>query len=325
MKIKVPLELKPNFLRDPENFIRDIACISTQSTRPFFKLRGKISDVEAKHTRVNVFNDTTMEFDEEWKRPDGDLNNRYMHIDLGLTKDAVGIAMCNAPYFVDREIIDIEKGGTQKIRVQLPFVHFDFLGRIKANKGEEILFASIREIIYEITRRGFYIALLTYDGFQSVDSIQILKSQGYKVARLSIDRTATKVILDKNVKDGSGLKKSSTEGQVLASMQSLKDILYDNRMSIPYHPFWKKEAEGAEIDYRKQKVDHKPRGTLDLVQAMAGATYNLVNNETYYEEESPEEAAKTEDKFEDHLPQEDDDYMYESREEEKWEKRSTGF
>ena len=207
-----------------------------------------------------------------------------MHIDLGLKKDAVGISMCHAPNFEERTITQVYAEELVNEKVSLPYIKFDFLGRIKANKGEEILLSKIREIIYDIQRRGFYLALITFDGFQSVDSLQILRSQGFKVGRLSIDRTATKLVLDKRAKDGSGLTRKSTEGQTMGAMQALKDALYDDRLLIPYHEYWVKEALGAEIDYKKNKVDHKPRGTNDLLQSMAGSIYNLINNEFDYQD-----------------------------------------
>ena len=283
MLLKIPLELKPNYLRDPENFLRDIACIPTDSTRPFIRSKEKINKLE-KDGFQNPFDEDKRVFHPSFQAtPDTVHYNRYMHIDLGLKKDAIGISMCHAPHFVDRVVQDIEFQGIKTRNVRLPFIKFDFLGRIKAHRGEEVLLSEVREIIYEIHRRGFYISLLTFDGFQSVDSIQILRNQGYKVGRLSIDRTATKLVLDKHAKSDDGIRRVSTEGQIMGAMQSLKDALYDSRLSIPYHEYWKKEADGAEVDYRKNKVDHKPRGTIDLLQSMAGGIYNLVNNEVEYD------------------------------------------
>ena len=283
MLLKIPLELKPNYLRDPENFLRDIACIPTESTRPFIRSKERIGKVERDGFQ-NPFDEKKRVFHPNFQAtPETVHHNRYIHIDLGLKKDAVGISMCHSPHFVDRVVQDIEFHGVKTRNVRLPFVKFDFLGRIKASAGEEVLLSEVREVIYEIHRRGFYIALLTFDGFQSVDSIQILRNQGYKVGRLSIDRTATKLVLDKHAKSDDGIRRISTEGQIMGAMQALKDTLYDDRLSIPYHEYWKREAEGAEIDYRKNKVDHKPRGTIDLLQSMAGSVYNLVNNEVEYD------------------------------------------
>lgn len=281
-QIKIPMELKANYLRDPENFLRDIACVPTESTRPFIKDRAKINKVDL-NAHANPFDEDKRSFVPSFgPEPGSGAYTRYMHIDLGLKKDAVGISMCHASHFVERQKVEIEAFGNKMTNTRLPFVKFDFLGRVKAAKGEEILLSEIREIIYQIQRLGFYIGLITFDGFQSVDSIQILKNQGFRVGRLSIDRTSTKLVLDKRSKTGDGLSRQSTDGQTMAAMQALKDALYDDRLAIPVHEYWKKEAIGAEIDYRKNKVDHKPRGTIDLLQSMAGSVYNLINNEREY-------------------------------------------
>lgn len=314
--ISVPLDLKPLFLQDPENFIRDIACISTESTRPFFKRNDKIIEVYEKGFK-NPFNDETLEFDEDFKPTAHDMHRRFMHIDLGLTKDAVGISMCHSPGFKDREEISFDDKKMVSHMVRVPAIKFDFLGRIKSVRGEEILLSRVRELIYEISSRGFYLALITFDGFQSIDSIQILRSQGYKIARLSIDRTATKIILDKKAPDGSGLSRHSTEGQILGPMQALKDVLYDNRLSLPKHKYWEIEAKGAEIDYKKNKVDHKPRGSIDLLQSMAGGVYNLINNEFEYMDD--EETETQGDDFYESV-EFDDDVYYEPQENEQMER-----
>lgn len=314
--IRVPLELKPVFLQNPENFLRDIACIPTESIRPYFRQRSKISEIEAK-AHKNPFNDELRAFDPDFSCSVGDVFARYMHVDLGVTRDAVGISMCHTPYFVDRIVNVVSREGVKVENVRLPFIHFDFVGRIKVSKGEEILLSFIRDLVYDLRQRGFYLALITYDGFQSIDSIQILRGQGFNVGRLSVQRTSTKLILDKYAKDGSGLSRKSTDGQILSAMQALKDPLYDDRLAIPFHPFWMKEAKGAEINYKKNKVDHKPRGSIDLLQSMAGSAYNLINNEFEYIEETAEETRATEDDFYDKLPPSDfaTDYYPENPEE----------
>ena len=307
--IKVPLELKANYLRDPENFLRDIACVPTESTRPFLKDRKKIEIVD-RNAHENPFLEDQRTFKVGYGPGDSTgVYTRYMHIDLGLKKDAVGISMCHASHFVERQQVEIEAFGQKQIKVRLPFIRFDFIGRVQAAKGEEILLSEIREIIYTIQKLGFYLGLITFDGFQSVDSIQILRSQGFKVGRLSIDRTSTKLVLDKRSKTDDGLKRLSTEGQTMAAMQGLKDALYDDRLAIPVHEYWKKEAIGAEIDYKKNKVDHKPRGTIDMLQSMAGGIYNLINNEKEYTSEEANANQGTGDDFGEDL-EFDDSYMY---------------
>ena len=297
--LRIPLELKTAFLRDPDNFLRDIACISTETTRPFIRRKELIGQL-IEGADKNPFNEKNMLFDSGFKCTDKFA--RYMHIDLGLNKDAVGISMCHAPHFVHRDITILDTREIRTESTRVPFVKFDFLGRIKARKGEEIILADIRSLITDqLARKGFYIKLITFDGFQSVDSIQILESQGYRVGRLSVQRTATKIVVDKHA--DKGLRRESTNGELLSGVNALKDLLYDKRLQIPYHEYWEKEAKGAEVDWKKNKVDHPAKGTLDLFQSMCGSAFNLITNE----HETVDDSAVYEDKLADGFY---DDYGY---------------
>ena len=291
--LKIPIELRENFLRDPENFLRDIAAIPLDAVRPFFKRRDTILPAVDK-TYVNPFDEETLQFDKDMFQDDNAKFIRYMHIDLGIKHDAVGISMCHCPYFVESKRTIHTRDGITEETFNEPIVKFDFVGRIKVSKGEEIILSEIRDIIFEISRRGFYISLITFDQFQSVDSIQLLKREGYRTARLSVDRTTHKLIIDKHAPDG--IRKESVEGRKIAAMQSLKDALYDERLKLPYHKYWDKEARGAEYDEKKMKVDHPPQGTIDMLQSLAGSCFNLTSNEFKYIEESDAEYF---DKFQD--------------------------
>jgi len=294
--IKVPMELKENFLRDPENFIRDIAAIPLEALRPFFKRRDLIDQVVNKKY-INPFDEEHLEFDRDFQRQDGDTYRRFMHIDLGIRHDAVGISMCHCPEFVARKSVQRQPDNTyQDITIYEPIIKFDFLGRIKVKKGEEILLSEIRDLIFELSKRGFFIALVTYDQFQSTDSIQLLKREGYTVGRLSIDRTTHRLIIDRNHEDR--IRRESTEGRKIAAMQALKDALYEERLIIPYHPYWKKEALSAEYNEKKIKVDHPPMGSIDLLQSIAGSIFNLINNEYKYDDrEDDKEYSEIEDNY----------------------------
>jgi hypothetical protein len=323
MLINVPLELKPNFLGDPENFIRDIACISTEALSPFFRNRELITKVQETWRR-NPFHDEKGFFDDEFVCDPQDTAWRYLHIDLGIRHDACGISMCHASGFVTREKTEYSNDGVKMVPIRMPVAKFDFVGRLKAGPREEILISQVREIIYELSRRGFYIALITFDGFQSTDSIQILKSHGYRVGRLSIDRTSTYLKFAKTNKkkdwDDDGLKRISTEGQVMAAWQCLKDALYDDRLDLVQHDFWEKEAKSAEVNFRKQKVDHPPRGTIDLLQSIAGAMFNMTNNESDILDDDEAIERETGDAFYEDSGRyrdgdgEPDDYLYEEEE-----------
>jgi len=281
--IRIPLSLKANFLRDPENFIRDIAAVSTESVNPFIRRKAKILEWEERSKPFeNPFDEEALIFDEDFG-PDNTFN-RYMHVDLGLSKDAVGISMCHVPYFLDRSTVVSGPDGPETRIDRVPFISFDFIGRIKANKGEEIILSEVRQIIYEITNLGFHLELITYDGFQSVESIQTLRLQGYRASRLSIDRTSTKVISvkqrnDRQGKSNYGIRRESTDGNILAAWEGIKELIYDGRLHTPWHPIAFKEARGLQEDRKKMKIDHPPKGTSDVIQSIAGSSFNAVNNE----------------------------------------------
>jgi hypothetical protein len=297
MIIKVPVELKQNFIRDPENFIRDIACIPLEALRPFFKRRGKLE--RAVSDILNPFDPYKLTFETNFICRD--KFRRYMHLDLGVTRDAVGISMCHAPYFVQGTKVVVKEGVEVLEKISVPYVVFDFWGRISASKGEEIILADIRELIYELSRRHFWIQLITFDRFNSVDSIQILKDAGYRATTLSIDRTAHKIVVDKSAEDG--FRRESTNGQYTAAMETLKGALYQDRCMIPKilseksKEFWITEARMAEFNAKKNKVDHPPGGTIDVLQSLAGSVYNLTNNEFEYIELSEAEQRDLEDNF----------------------------
>jgi len=281
--IKIPLSLKARFLSDPENFIRDIAAISTESISPFFRRKDKLTELlEKSKDRYNPFDEDSLVFDEDFVCRDN--FTRYMHIDLGLNKDAVGISMCHIPFFMDREDWITGPEGLERNIDRVPFVNFDFIGRIKADKGEEIILSEVRQVIYELTNLGFYIDLITYDGFQSVESIQTLRAQGYRAARLSVDRTSTKVLSvklkeDKTGKSNYGIRRESTDGNIIAAWQSLKEVVYEDRIGMPYYEWVIEEARGLQEDRVKQKIDHRPKGTSDVIQSVSGSTFNAVVNE----------------------------------------------
>lgn len=93
----------------------------------------------------------------------------FIHFDLSKNKDKTGVAMVHR-----------EKSG---------FVVVDFMLRVEPEPGKNIHFATMRErFIYEMTKRGFHIELVTYDGWGSEETRQVLEEKGYKTDYCSADR-----------------------------------------------------------------------------------------------------------------------------------------
>ncbi len=167
--------------------------------------------------------------------------------------------------------------------VKLPYVKFDFLGKLFAPVGGMIDLADIREmVIYELARRGFNIKLISFDKYNTLESVSILVNDGYACDSLSIDRTMCKLIVDYNKPNK--VKRVSTNGAYVAAWDALRESLVNNRVIMPYHPDFENEARHAEKRIMGAKTVVNCQSStlsLDLLEAMAGAIYNTINNETH--------------------------------------------
>lgn len=127
-----------------------------------------------------------------------------------------------------------------------------FMESLRAEDGKELDFGFIRDIIITLRSLGFNIVKVTYDGWQSIDSRQQLDKKGFETDYLSVDRD-------------------------LGPYDTLKEVNNDGKVDYYYHPKFMEEIEGLELIEGK-KVDHPPKGSKDVADAVAGAVYNLVSN-----------------------------------------------
>jgi hypothetical protein len=132
----------------------------------------------------------------------------------------------------------------------LPIIQIDFALEIYPQKGGEIIFSKIRDLVYELSRLGVNIRWVTFDGFQSADSIQALRQKGYQTGVVSMDRTAT-------------------------PYEMTKSALYDGRVRIPEHPKLLRELQTLERDSKTGKIDHPVRGSKDISDSLAGVVHGL--------------------------------------------------
>ncbi len=121
----------------------------------------------------------------------------------------------------------------------------ELMTRLMPPPGGEVNLAHVREFIIALRERGFNIAGVSYDGFQSADSQQILRRRGFAVKTVSVDRD-------------------------LSRYQMLKELAQEGRLKLyHYAPFFE-EASQLEV-IREQKVDHPRGGSKDVTDAVAGA------------------------------------------------------
>lgn len=258
--IEIPNAYLKDFRNKPEKALKDLAGIPPAVGDPFISLTYKVDDArdrwKARYPSVPegpVRLDNT--FAKWFKAPD--TLKRVVHIDMAYSAegDALGLAMGHV-----REVVDID--GERK-----PYIVFDLLYRVKAPSGSEIFLGDIRRIIYSLRDDlGFKIKRVTYDGFQSQDSVQQLRRRRFETDVVSVDK------------------------QVLP-YHDLREALYEDRIEFPPYLTYinhgdDKQVEIAvkeltELEDTGKKIDHPTPGSKDVTDAMAGVTYTLMGDRSY--------------------------------------------
>lgn len=241
----IPMEFAPQFKADLLNSLRDIAGISTTALHPFIMEPERVVSCFSQHDSVFLqewvdFVDNLLTLDPQYiQYPD---EPRYVHIDLGLTGDSCGFAVGCVTGFTH-----MNRGDYEEV---LPKIHIDAILEIKPPRGGEILFEKVRTLVYTLTKIGITVGWVTFDSWQSVDSLQILRGKGYTVGQVSMDKTPLPFTV-------------------------LKQALYDQRIAAPQHPHCMEEILKLEINAQKGKIDHRPDGSKDCADALAGVVYGI--------------------------------------------------
>jgi hypothetical protein len=110
----------------------------------------------------------------------------------------------------------------------------------------------VRQHIRDWQERGFNIkgGLVSFDGWQSLDSRQMLKREGFRTKEFSLDR--------------------DTEGH-----DTLQELVKTDALGFYHYDVLIREAQQLQL-VRGKKVDHPKGGSKDVVDAVAGAAYNAL-------------------------------------------------
>jgi hypothetical protein len=246
--IMIPIEYEDEFRQNPEKAMRDYGARPSMAIQGFFN-NPDIIPSKANYKRKHPFNSQTNKFASSFFNYRGsknfDTDKRFIHIDLGLNKegkgDYAGLAMGKFNGWVER------KSSIGKIEKR-PKIFIDFMLRIEAGPRDEIQFKQVRKYVYRLRDMGYNIGLITFDGWQSVDSIQTLKSAGFNADFLSIDRTPE-------------------------AYYTLKSALLDDRLDYYYYKPFIEELQQLE-EIKGMKIDHPRQGRKDVSDAVAGVCYH---------------------------------------------------
>lgn len=251
----VPIEYRPRFLTDPDGALRDICGIATDALSPFISQRNKIVDAimrhkELKRPKMVVKDAVELQYDgmPQWDElalksmSDAEkMRPRWAHIDLAIAKDsaAVSIVSLLGMTTVLRD---------DKVEV-VPQFSVDAAVQIKPSASQHIEIADVRRWVMQLPLfYGINLEEVSYDGFQSTESMQVLRKAGIRSRYVSMDRT--------------------TE-----PYEYLRRTLYEDRIAFTESEPLKVELATLEENALTGKIDHPPGGSKDVADAVCGAVF----------------------------------------------------
>lgn len=241
--VRVPVEYKRDFQDDLPGALRDIAGVGTIVSYPYFQNVNAVADAFKHGPSILNLEQTDMETQplEFFPKRFKNLNRkRWVHVDLGLVSDHCGIA-CG--YVEEFKL-------TEEEICLMPVITFDFILRVAPPPNGEIKFFKIRRLLTLLRDSGLPIEWVSFDAFQSTDSMQLLRQAGFKTGRQVVDLNA--------------------------SFYSVaKTAVYAGRVKAPKHTKCQEELLRLERNMKTGKVDHPPNGSKDCSDAFAGVIYGL--------------------------------------------------
>jgi hypothetical protein len=259
--IEIPNAYRKDFQNNPEKALRDHAGIPPIVGAAFISMIDRVEACRDKwHKRFGVDESPVMpnavkpEFHSWFNATD--TIRRVMHVDIGLTSDALGMAIGHV-----RELKEVD--GELK-----PVIVFDALMRIKALPGRQVQLAEMRQIIYYLRDElGFRIKKVTLDGFESTDTMQQLTRKKIIGEYLSIDRN-------------------------ILPYHDLREAIYEGRCEFPRYMTYLRHGDVVQeeiavrellqlIEKETGKIDHPDGGSKDVSDAMAGVCTTLMGDRTY--------------------------------------------
>jgi hypothetical protein len=244
--MEVPEEFRSEFERDMLSAIRDIAGSATFALHPFIVNTEAVSKAFGQSPSVLSVESTDFAasrpsiYPRRIIRPD---EPRMAHVDLGLTGDSAGVAIGWVEGFAKVPRSD----NTFEF---MPQINFDLILEVKPPRNGEIEFENIRKLFYKLREQGMNLKWISFDTFQSVDSMQILRQEGFITGPHSVDRTSL-------------------------PYDVTKTAFYDGRVKAPSHEKALSEIVRLERDPQSGLIDHPPNFSKDCADAVAGVVYGL--------------------------------------------------
>jgi hypothetical protein len=265
--IDIPMPYKPDFQKDPDAALRDIVGIATDAISPFIRRRQKINDAVVRgraralpklvESDIVILAEDGMPtfIPENFPKTRAEKNkSRWIHVDLSRVNDRCGIAMVRLDGFVNKAVETQNKDKAPILEV-LPKFSVELAVGIKPSSTRQIDVAEIRGWILQIAHEyELNIEGISFDGFDSRETIQTLRRSGMNAQMISVDRTTK-------------------------PYEAVRDALYEDRMDIqPDIELLLTELRTIEYYTNQDIVDHPPNGTKDVSDCVAGATQHAMQS-----------------------------------------------
>jgi hypothetical protein len=256
---QVPNSYRAFFMSDPEGASRDILGLASNSITPFFSQRHKIIEciLAGKEAGLTPFvekSDVTLAADGmpqiiEDLLPDDREAMRFVHVDLASAVDRVGIVMVK--YDGHTAVENPQEPNSFDL---LPKFVVEMAVSIKPDSLNHADPAEVRKWVMQLaTHHKLNIEQVSYDGWQSKESLGLLRQAGIASAEISVD------------------KKSDP-------YKTLRSAIYEGRILLPDSDLLRTELVSLEYLSKKDKVDHPPKGSKDVADALCGAVYAASRN-----------------------------------------------
>lgn len=228
--------LAPRFFQNPVQYLARFACMPPMAVDAFFKDKQKI---EAAFSTTNGVED-----DGSFRQsflPDPE-KTYFIHVDLARVHDHAAVALAH-----------VEKWETRSYGARFtepaPVVIIDCVRYWTPTPNKDVDFTEIREFILSLRRRGFKIGIVTFDRWESDDTMKYLRAQGMESERLSVAK--------KHYDD--------------FAMVVAEERVYGPQMELLI-------TELLQLQLLKNdKVDHPRKGSKDVSDAVCGAIFNAVS------------------------------------------------
>lgn len=260
--VKVPIEFRREFEMNLTEALRDLAGVSVQGAWQFF---GSVEALERAMTMVNPVAKEVIQLDfynssdqiiryfqdhmSRLTQPLSPKSPRFIHIDLALSKDKVGIA--STFLFGWQEVVRHDPVSGKSITRKEPVTATDFVIWIQAASGQEIPLFKIKEFILDLSRLKYPIQLISTDGFQSALLRQELHLMGFPTELISVDRTQDPYLY-------------------------LKTAILESRHILPKSELLKREL--LQLIDDGSKIDHPAHGSKDGTDAVAGSLWAAIQS-----------------------------------------------